>query len=141
MPGSRERCQSRAHLTLHSRRLKANAEHARHQANSSLFGVCFDASFANLRAVNIPSVLLSNAGGVAEITLNRPNKLNSFNRAMHAELRAALMEVNNDGSTRVILLTGAGRGFCACQDLDDIVDPATGAPGTVSKTSMEDTTP
>ena len=54
--------------------------------------------------------------GVARITLNRPDRLNSFTRAMHAELQAAL-DVAKDA--RVVVLTGAGRGFCAGQDLND----------------------
>jgi 2-(1,2-epoxy-1,2-dihydrophenyl)acetyl-CoA isomerase len=55
-------------------------------------------------------------GAVATITLNRPDRLNSFTRAMHAELRDALA---NLGDARVVVLTGAGRGFCAGQDLND----------------------
>jgi 2-(1,2-epoxy-1,2-dihydrophenyl)acetyl-CoA isomerase len=58
-------------------------------------------------------------GGIARITLNRPDRLNSFNDAMHAELRDALNRVKTDTATRVLLLTGAGRGFCAGQDLGD----------------------
>lgn len=57
--------------------------------------------------------------GIARLTLNRPDKLNSFNGAMHAELRAALDTVQHDKSIRVLVLTGAGRGFCAGQDLAD----------------------
>jgi 2-(1,2-epoxy-1,2-dihydrophenyl)acetyl-CoA isomerase len=56
------------------------------------------------------------AGGVARITLNRPDRLNSFTRAMHAELAEAL---DAAADARVIVLTGAGRGFCAGQDLND----------------------
>ena len=56
------------------------------------------------------------AGPIARITLNRPDRLNSFTRAMHAELRDALA---NLGDARVVVLTGAGRGFCAGQDLND----------------------
>jgi len=55
-------------------------------------------------------------GAVARITLNRPDRLNSFTAAMHAELRDALA---NLGGARVVVLTGAGRGFCAGQDLND----------------------
>ena len=55
-------------------------------------------------------------GPVARITLNRPDKLNSFNAAMHGELREALSSL---GDARVVVLTGAGRGFCAGQDLND----------------------
>ena len=53
-----------------------------------------------------------------EITLNRPDKLNSFTEEMHLELRAAI-EQARDAGARGILLTGAGRGFCAGQDLGD----------------------
>lgn len=56
--------------------------------------------------------------GVARITLNRPDKLNSFNTEMHAELRDALARVVAE-KARVLVLTGAGRGFCAGQDLAD----------------------
>ena len=55
-------------------------------------------------------------GAVARVTLNRPDRLNSFTAAMHAELRDALA---NLGDARVVVLTGAGRGFCAGQDLND----------------------
>ena len=57
--------------------------------------------------------------GVARITLQRPQKMNSFNAQMHAELRAALDRVQADASARVLVLTGAGRAFCAGQDLAD----------------------
>lgn len=58
-------------------------------------------------------------GGIARLTLNRPDKLNSFNEAMHAEVRDALDQVQNGDTARVLVLTGAGRGFCAGQDLGD----------------------
>ncbi len=58
-------------------------------------------------------------GGVARLTLNRPDRLNSFNDAMHAEVRDALSRVKASAGLRVLLLTGAGRGFCAGQDLGD----------------------
>lgn len=56
---------------------------------------------------------------VATVTLNRPEKLNSFTRAMHKELAAALDEAVSAGA-RALVLTGAGRGFCAGQDLADL---------------------
>jgi len=56
------------------------------------------------------------ADDIARITLNRPDRLNSFTRAMHAELAQALDAAAN---ARMIILTGAGRGFCAGQDLND----------------------
>src|SRR5689334_13884879 len=55
-------------------------------------------------------------GPIARITLNRPDRLNSFTRAMHEELRGALASLDE---ARVLVLTGAGRGFCAGQDLND----------------------
>ena len=55
-------------------------------------------------------------GAVARITLNRPDRLNSFTAHMHEELREALAGL---GEARVIVLTGDGRGFCAGQDLND----------------------
>ena len=64
-----------------------------------------------------PSILVSIEAGVQTITLNRPDKLNAFNPDMHALLRAALKAATTDASIRAVLLTGAGRGFCAGQDL------------------------
>jgi 2-(1,2-epoxy-1,2-dihydrophenyl)acetyl-CoA isomerase len=64
------------------------------------------------------SILFSLSDGVARLTLNRPDKLNSFTSAMHAEVRHALGRVRAEGA-RVLILTGAGRGFCAGQDLSD----------------------
>jgi len=69
--------------------------------------------------MNHESILYQNADGIARITLNRPERLNSFTSSMHAELRDALAQVAADKSARVLLLTGAGRGFCAGQDLSD----------------------
>jgi len=57
--------------------------------------------------------------GVARLTLHRPDKLNSFTGAMHTEIRAALDSVQADPTIRVLVLTGAGRAFCAGQDLAD----------------------
>jgi 2-(1,2-epoxy-1,2-dihydrophenyl)acetyl-CoA isomerase len=73
------------------------------------------------------TILYENAQGIARITLNRPDKLNSFTQTMHAALRSALDEAERDPTTRVIVLTGSGRGFCAGQDLADAgVDPTKG---------------
>ncbi len=73
-------------------------------------------------------ILLAIDGGIARLTLNRPDRLNSFNDAMHAEVRDALGRVRGDPSLRVLLLTGAGRGFCAGQDLSDRAVAAGDAP-------------
>jgi 2-(1,2-epoxy-1,2-dihydrophenyl)acetyl-CoA isomerase len=66
------------------------------------------------------AVMLDVQGGVAKLTLNRPDKLNSFTRAMHSDLRAALDRVELDQTIRAVVLKGAGRGFCAGQDLADL---------------------
>ena len=59
------------------------------------------------------------AGGVARLTLNRPERLNSFTVAMHGEVAAALDTAANSPEARALLITGEGRGFCAGQDLND----------------------
>ena len=64
------------------------------------------------------SILFSVTAGVGRLTLNRPDRLNSFTTAMHAEVRDALGRLLPEGA-RVLVLTGAGRGFCAGQDLND----------------------
>ncbi|MBJ7437489.1 MAG: 2-(1,2-epoxy-1,2-dihydrophenyl)acetyl-CoA isomerase [Sphingopyxis sp.] len=57
--------------------------------------------------------------GVALVTLSRPDRLNSFTAAMHGELADALASAEADDAVRAVLITGAGRGFCAGQDLSD----------------------
>ena len=66
------------------------------------------------------AVLYEQRGAVALITLNRPGALNSFTRAMHAELWSAFDRAEADASIRAIVLTGAGRGFCAGLDLSEL---------------------
>jgi 2-(1,2-epoxy-1,2-dihydrophenyl)acetyl-CoA isomerase len=62
------------------------------------------------------TILLEMDGPIARVTLNRPDRLNSFTAAMHDELKQALEEASE---ARVLVLTGMGRGFCAGQDLND----------------------
>jgi 2-(1,2-epoxy-1,2-dihydrophenyl)acetyl-CoA isomerase len=62
------------------------------------------------------TIIFESSGPLATITLNRPDRLNSFTAQMHQELRDALAKL---GDARVLILTGAGRGFCAGQDLAD----------------------
>lgn len=73
------------------------------------------------------TVLAQLEAGVLRLTLNRPDKLNSFNEEMHLALRAQIQRAHEDEAVRAILLTGAGRGFCAGQDLGDR-DPRKGGP-------------
>ncbi len=73
------------------------------------------------------NILFDLKAGVARLTLSRPDRLNSFNTAMHAEVREALGSLKGSDA-RVLVLTGAGRGFCAGQDLNDRAVAPGGAP-------------
>ncbi|MCF6321935.1 MAG: 2-(1,2-epoxy-1,2-dihydrophenyl)acetyl-CoA isomerase PaaG [Rhizobiaceae bacterium] len=64
-------------------------------------------------------IIVENSGGGVTITLNRPDQLNAFNEAQHLAFRQALEVARDDEGIRAILITGAGRGFCAGQDLGD----------------------
>ncbi len=64
-------------------------------------------------------LLTSFSDGILEITLNRPDQLNAFTVEMHKELRAAFERARDDDEVRCVVLTGAGRGFCAGQDLSE----------------------
>lgn len=75
------------------------------------------------------TVLTAREGGVIVLTLNRPERLNSFTVEMHDALAAALDDAAADESCRAVLITGAGRGFCAGQDLSD----RSVAPGTAKR--------
>ncbi len=77
-----------------------------------------------------PLVLTTNAGAVRTLNLNRPAALNSFTTQLHEALMAELEAAANDASVRCVVLTGAGRAFCAGQDLADpsvAPDPTPGA--------------
>jgi 2-(1,2-epoxy-1,2-dihydrophenyl)acetyl-CoA isomerase len=65
------------------------------------------------------TILFEIANGAARLTLNRPDRLNSFTVQMHSEVAEALTQVEQDEDVRALLITGAGRGFCAGQDLAD----------------------
>ena len=73
-------------------------------------------------------ILYETGEGVATITLNRPDVLNSMNRAMAGELRQALAHGGADPDVRALLLTGAGRAFCAGQDLAEAMPKEGPAP-------------
>jgi 2-(1,2-epoxy-1,2-dihydrophenyl)acetyl-CoA isomerase len=73
------------------------------------------------------AVLVEKRDGYVVITLNRPDRLNAFNETQHRTLMAAIVAAESDETCRAIVLTGAGRGFCAGQDLSDR-DPSAGKP-------------
>lgn len=73
------------------------------------------------------TVLTEIAEGVLTLVLNRPDRLNAFNEEMHLALRAGFQRAHDDAGIRAVLLTGAGRGFSAGQDLGDR-DPRKGGP-------------
>jgi 2-(1,2-epoxy-1,2-dihydrophenyl)acetyl-CoA isomerase len=64
------------------------------------------------------TIIFEMSEGVATLTLNRPDRLNSLNARMHEEIAAVLGSVESDPAIRALLVTGAGRGFCAGQDLN-----------------------
>jgi 2-(1,2-epoxy-1,2-dihydrophenyl)acetyl-CoA isomerase len=66
------------------------------------------------------TILFQTQGCIARLTLNRPERLNSFNTQMHEEVRDALSQIEQDQNVRGMVLSGAGRGFCAGQDLSDL---------------------
>lgn len=66
-----------------------------------------------------PILLVAEDGPVTTLTLNRPERLNAFTQDLHRDLRAALAHAAANKQCRVVLITGAGRGFCAGQDLSD----------------------
>ena len=65
------------------------------------------------------TILIATTGSVRTLTLNRPAALNSLTAAMHGQLLPALQAAADDSSIRAVIITGAGRGFCAGQDLSD----------------------
>lgn len=67
-------------------------------------------------------ILIENRGTVRVVTLNRPDVLNSFNLALLNELGKAIRDAERDAAVRCVVITGAGRGFCAGQDLADVAE-------------------
>lgn len=67
-------------------------------------------------------VVVTQKGGVATLLLNRPEKLNALDERMHEGLLRALSTVERDPSVRVVVITGAGRGFCAGGDIQTMVE-------------------
>jgi 2-(1,2-epoxy-1,2-dihydrophenyl)acetyl-CoA isomerase len=100
-------------------------QHARHLSRQR---VCDGRKIRRWMTMTYDNILYSCEDGIARITLNRPDRMNSFTRALHADLRDALGRVQRDDTARVLLITGAGRGFSAGQDLaEPDIDPEKGA--------------
>jgi 2-(1,2-epoxy-1,2-dihydrophenyl)acetyl-CoA isomerase len=85
------------------------------------------------------TILLTREGAIATLTLNRPQNLNSLNKQIIEDIRGALKELSADDSVRVLMMTGAGRGFCAGADLADngFADGVKRSPGQGILHSME----
>src|SRR2546427_11715797 len=99
--------------------------------------------------MNFESLILDRRDGVATITLNRPDALNALNLALGRELFHAALDVDDDPSVRCVVITGAGKAFCAGGDVKDFADnlPRIGAlvkelttylHGTVSRLARSD---
>jgi len=69
------------------------------------------------------TLLFEKDGGVCTITLNRPDRLNAINYQLATELEKVLTEIEEDDEVKTVILTGAGRGFCAGADIKDMADP------------------
>ncbi|MBW2387637.1 MAG: enoyl-CoA hydratase/isomerase family protein, partial [Deltaproteobacteria bacterium] len=66
------------------------------------------------------NIQLDRSDGIATLTLNRPEKLNAYTQEMGEEITHAFRALRDDADVRVVILTGAGRGFCAGVDLDHL---------------------
>ena len=75
-----------------------------------------------------PEILYAVADRIATITLNRPDRLNAYTAALGSALRAAMRQAAADPAVRVIVLTGAGRGFCAGADMGSLSLASSGSP-------------
>ena len=81
-------------------------------------------------------LLVEKSGGLARITLNRPDALNALNDALRAAIGSCFESLANDGETRVAWLTGAGRAFCAGLDLKELSERPLGSSGAADQDMM-----
>lgn len=102
-----------------SRSCVANVQDGGGKSRAVIWPPAWQGTRDHLPFSQMPDILFDTAEGVAILTLNRPDVLNSFTRPMARELREALDGVRDDESLRAAVLTGAGRGFCAGQDLSE----------------------
>jgi enoyl-CoA hydratase len=78
-----------------------------------------------------PVLLVTKAGGIATVTLNRPAKLNALNRDLRSSFCRVMQELRDDPEAQVVIITGAGRAFCAGLDLRELGAEGSGASGAV----------
>src|SRR5215468_2200981 len=85
-------------------------------------------NYGTRRSMDENPILVEQRDGYRVLTLNRPQRLNAFTEPMHVALRDTLAAAENDAGCRALLITGAGRGFCAGQDLNDRLSQAGDTP-------------
>lgn len=83
-------------------------------------------------------ILYSTQNGVGTITLNRPERLNAWTAAMERSVKRAVLEATRDAAVRAIVITGAGRGFCAGADMQRLQDASTASPRTTARDEAAD---
>lgn len=93
-----------------------------------------DREVSTEKTISDDTVLFSIEDGLATITLNRPDKLNSLNSAMHGRLRDLLRQISSDRTVRAVLLTANGRAFCSGQDLTERKQSPDGTPPDLGQT-------
>src|SRR5260370_23451455 len=106
------------HPCISSARMSSSKCGATHVSCAS---ACSPPTFPIDRRLNVSyeCIGFENQEGIVRITFNRPDRLNAFNEAMHRETADAIGQVEADSAARALLLTGAGRAFCAGQDLSE----------------------
>jgi enoyl-CoA hydratase/carnithine racemase len=82
-------------------------------------------------------ILYELSDSVATITLNRPERLNAWNSVIASEVKSAMRAASDDAAVRVIVLTGAGRGFCSGADMNTLQGIQSGAPSTGARAAQE----
>jgi enoyl-CoA hydratase len=82
-------------------------------------------------------LIVEKSGGVATLTLNRPEAMNALSAELRGEMTRAFRELREDGETRVLILTGAGRAFCAGMDLKELASGALGGDAAASGSDID----
>ena len=90
------------------------------------------------RTESEPVLLVEEEGGVATLTLNRPDAMNAFSRELRDAIATTFRRLQAEGEARVVVLTGAGRAFCAGWDLKELSSPDAGDPGETAASDMQD---